>query len=110
MPVKLALPANEESTYVIQATFTDEDGAPVVPSAVSWSLRNRHGVIVNDREDIAIAPESQLDIVLYGDDLDVEAHGRLRVITISATYDSDIGQGMPLTEEAELMITPLMGL
>jgi hypothetical protein len=98
--------APEGSTIGIKIDFTDEDGNPMVPSAITWSLTDRpaRGVaatIVNSREDVAVAvPASTVTAVLSGDDLsflsseDEEVLVE-RVFTVEYTYTSTLGSDLP---------------
>ena len=46
--------ANERSTYVITAAFTDETGAPVTPNnGLVWSLMDPLGTVMNSRSAVS---------------------------------------------------------
>lgn len=100
MPVELTTHAIEKSTFVITAAFTDEDGTSVAPQTATWTLSDDGGTIINSREQVEISsPTSSEDIVLSGDDLALqtgETNLGTRVLTIEATYNSDLGAGLPL--------------
>ena len=121
MATELTGIAKEESTYVVNAAFTDEDGDAVVPASMVWSLTDKDASIVNSREDVAVTPlASSSDIVLSGDDLVVTADEITealqdpnigidpilvdRFITFVGTYDSTLGNGLPLTGEFKFKI------
>lgn len=110
MPTKLSQKANDQSTFVITVSFFDEDGDPVTPNIVQWSLRNENDAIINDREleDITV-PDDTLEIVLSGDDLKY-SEGALRALTIYATYDSTLGNDLPLNDEVTFYIANLRGV
>lgn len=108
MPVTLTTHAVEESTYVITVAFTDEDGSTVVPNAITWTLTDPIGNVINNLEDISISPpDSSVTITLKGDDLSL-AVGEVglgqRVLTIEATYDSSLGSNLPLKDTAHFNV------
>ncbi len=89
----------ERSTCVISVSFTDESGAAVTPTAVTWTLTDAAGTVINDREDESVTPASEVDIVLKGDDLALpEDTTSLRLLTVEATYNSTYGSGLPLKD------------
>lgn len=110
MPTLLSTLAVEESTYVITATFTDEDGTSVVPSSVTWTLTDNRGNVINSRSAVSATPAASIDIVLTGDDLAIGTNGTDRVVTIDATYNSDAGTGLKLKEECEFSIHNLLNV
>lgn len=107
MPATLETNAIEEGTYIITASFTDEDGEAVVPDAVAWTLTDRLGNVINDREDVVFTPATSVEIVLTGDDLAIGTRGSLRIVTIEGTYDSDAGSGLHLKDEVRFQIDNL---
>ena len=112
MPTTLALKAVEESTYVVNAAFTDEDGDPVTPNDVAWSLYDRDGTVINSRSGVSLTPDTAVDIVLQGDDLQItgtEDDG-VRKLTLVGTYDSSLGSSLPLTDEVTFTVGDLVGV
>ena len=111
MSVSLSTTATDKSTLVVTASFTDENGDAVIPTAAAWSLYNRERAIVNSRDEVTISGlAASVDIVLSGDDLDASANGRTRYLLVEATYNSDAGTGLPVRQEAEFEITDLVGV
>lgn len=112
MATNLTVNATERSTYVITAAFTDEDGAAVVPNAITWTLTDTIGTVINSRDGVAVAvPASSIDIVLSGADLAVGGYNSpLRIFTIEATYNSALGNDLPLTGAAQFSIEALAGV
>ena len=99
MPTTISTHAQEKSTFVITAAFTDETGGAVTPSSVTWTLTNRAGTVINSREDVAETPGTSVDIVLSGNDLQItDALGRDRVVTIESVYYSDLGTDLTLKD------------
>ena len=108
MPTNLSDRALEEGTYIVTATFTDEDDASVIPDSITWTLTDKNGTVINSREDVSVAtPATAVDIVLSGDDLAVTSTGTLRILTVEAVYDSDAGLDLPLKDEARFHVTDL---
>ena len=113
MAVELSVHAKEQSTYVVTASFYDEDGNLVVPDTIKWTLSNLGGMIINSREDVIIAvPVSQVEIVLSGDDLaifgsDISSTPK-RLITVEATYTSALGANLPLNGSATFVLDAMI--
>lgn len=110
MATKLTLKANELSTYVIAVSFLDENDQPVTPLTLTWTLSDRLGNVINNRQDVSIFDLSdEVDIVLSGNDLRVlsSSIGETRTLTIKATYDSSSGSNLPLNDEVEFAVKNL---
>lgn len=91
--------AVEGSTFILTASFFDEDEVEVTPNAgMVWTLTNGRGVVVNNREDVDVVEDTSVDIVLQGDDLMIE-DGRYRILTLEGTYNSDLGSNLPLKDQ-----------
>jgi hypothetical protein len=110
MPSTLTTLANERSTYVITAAFTDAAGDAVVPNSITWTLTDEAWRVINSRSAVAVAvPAASISIVLSGADLalhDAKDSGG-RVLTVEAEYDSTEGSGLPLNDEVRFRIAPL---
>lgn len=106
MPVTLDEQAVERSTYVVDVAFYDEDEAAVTPTAVTWTLTDELGNVVNSRDAVTVAAASTVSIVLSGLDLAVggDLVGVWRRLLIEATYDSSLGTGLPLKDEVRFKI------
>jgi len=108
MPVSLDIRATERSTYVVEASFTDEDGAQVVPSSdVSWTLTDRSGSVNFGSGTVTAAPT--VNIVLSGDTLRFQesSMSAIRTLTVETTYDSTVGVGLPIKAAAEFVLENL---
>ena len=99
--------AKDRSTYVVTASFADEDGVSVVPSAIVWSLSTPRGTIINSRSAVPIASAASIDILLGAADLDYD-DGSVRILTIVATYDSTLGSNLTLKDQAQIRIEDLV--
>lgn len=103
--------ANERSTYIINLTFTDEEGESAIPTSVKWTLCTVDETIINNREQVEVlVPASDIDIVLSGDDLAIlegeeDQETVDRYLVVEATYNSDHGVGLPLNEVAKFELT-----
>ena len=110
MPTTLTTNAVEQSTYIITAAFTDEDGNAEDVKTLTWSLTDGHGNVINSRSDVTVtAPGSSENIVLSGDDLALfgDDDDGARVVTVEATYDSDNGSDMPLKDKCSFTVVDL---
>lgn len=78
MKTRLPTKARERTSYVVRAFFTDEEGRPIKPDSLNWSLVDSNGGTVNRRERIEIPkPSCAENIVLAADDLTL-GRGRSR--------------------------------
>ena len=113
MVQKLAVDAKEEGSYTIPITFYSAvTGEAVTPTSVTWSLRTTSGVVINERNQVSVTPASSVTILLDGDDLALTgaSDNRARRLTIEATYNSTLGNGLHLTDEVEFQIDSLVGI
>jgi hypothetical protein len=112
MPTTItATRATEKSTFVVTASFADESGDAVTPNALTWTLSKTDGTAINSREDISATPDTSVDIVLSGDDLQVFAGDNYqRVLTLKGDYDSDLGSGLPLNDELYFSVEDLVNV
>lgn len=102
--------AIEKSTYIVASSFFDEAGDAVIPTSITWSLRDENGAIVNNRANITVTPGADINIVLSGNDLIYTNTQSKRVLTIEALYTSTLGIGLPLKEEFDIPIRNLVGV
>lgn len=109
MPVTTELKtiAADRGTIVISGAFFDEDGAPVTPNSAAWTLVNGSGVVVNEREDVALSPSQTFGVTLTDADLRV-ADGRQRVFVVDYRYDSDAGNDLRNTAQARFLVEDVM--
>ena len=106
----LTTSAIEGGTYVISFSFTDEDGDPVTPNQLSWTLTDDEGNVINSREDVVISPPAaSVDVLLQGDDLDPGDSKLAELIfTIEGTYNSDLGSNLPIVAQCKLPVDGLL--
>lgn len=107
MPTLLSEEARDKGTYIVEATFKDENDDPVTPDTLIWSLTDGEGNVINNREDISETPGTVVSFVLAGDDLKY-ADGPDRSLIIEATYTSvDHGASRPLNDSAHFRISDI---
>ena len=101
----------ERSTAALVASFRDEAGELITPSAINWTLTDGDGNVVNERSAVDVAPANSVTIVLTGDDLAVAAgdDGRRQVI-VRATYDGALGDDLPIVGVLEFTVRNVPGL
>ena len=109
MSITLSVSAVERSTYVVTVTFYDENGDLVTPTEITWTLTDSDGRVINNRQNVAVAPlASVIHIVLYGDDLALSTGGsETRVLTVEGAYNSTVGTGLPLKGQARFVVENL---
>lgn len=107
---QLTTKAEEGSTYIIRATYYDEDGNAVTPATVTWTLTNGDGDIVNSREDISIStPSTYNDIVLGAADTKCSSFkDETRKLILEYTYDSAAGTGLPGTAQVSFIVQKIL--
>ena len=113
MPLQLDDYAVEKITFAPVAAFTDENGDALVPSAVTWTLCDPAGTIINSLEDQSETPASSVTIVLSGDDLqilDSDNDSEIRHLEVSAIYTSDLGSDLPLKESGIFKVLNLKSI
>lgn len=116
MPTNLDVIFKEEGTGIVGAAFTDEDASAVTPNAITWTLTDAAGTVINSREDVAVAsPDTSIDIVLSGDDLQIltaEASQKYveRLILVKSTYDSSLGSDLPAKQSGAFLIENLVAV
>lgn len=112
----LTTEAIEKSSYVITAVFRDEDRDLVVPDSITWTITDKNGTVINNREDEAVSvPASSVDIVLSGDDLSLlsgesSAVKAERRFTIEAVYNSDLANNLPLRDSVKFYVRNLQAV
>jgi len=93
------------STFIIEGAFTDQDGAVITPTSLTWSLTDNWGNIINLRDSVVIDPPTDtFTVVLSGDDLDQEVSPN-RIFIVEAVYTSiTYGAGLPIKQQASFTI------
>lgn len=117
MKTTLSTRATERGTYAIVHTFLDESGNPVTPNnGLTWTLTDCLGNVVNGRQDVGIAPNSRIEIVLSGPDLVLDRtnetyYDTARKVLIKGTYDSiSYGNNLPIVDEIGFYIEGVIAL
>ncbi len=101
---------NEKGTAIVTLAFTDEDGATVVPTSLTWQLQKLDGTIINSCT-FATKTFSGTSIVLSGDDLAIfgDTDSGQRVLSVQGVYSSDAGSDLPMKDECRFSIGRLLG-
>jgi hypothetical protein len=116
MTTSLGVTVSEESTLAITCSFLDEDGAPVIPKSIVWTLTDIRGQVINNRQQVVVSNlAASVTIVLSGEDLalsDIEERQESveRVFTVEAVYDSTIGMNLPLKDACAFEISNLIAV
>lgn len=112
MATNLEIVAKEKSLIKITVAFTDEDGAAVTPTALTWKLTDRSGTQIATGE--VGTPDTSNVIAIYGNDLALQAGESAdmveRRILVEATYNSSLGTGLPLKWAGAFMLENLAGV
>lgn len=118
MPTNLSDYAVRGSNYQISQEFripVGDDFLPtkIIPDTARWTLRDKRGNIVNERQDVAI-PSSQLSwlitITLMGDDLEPAVAGEaidvdpVRYLIWEVTYSYGGSSGLPFRDWARFIV------
>jgi hypothetical protein len=100
----------EEGSIGITASFTDEDGASMIPDSIIWTLTDRDGAVINSRSAVTVTPAASVTIVLSGDDLAIGDYGSLRALLIEYVYTSSLGSSLPDKHEVTFSISDLVAV
>jgi hypothetical protein len=104
---------NEGSAAAFACTFADEDGLPATPLAITWSLTDEHGVVINSRDHVVVAAMSNPSTIVI-DAADTQLSGPddtgLRLLTVMWTYTSAHAAGLHGTAEFWFSIAPLVAV
>lgn len=108
MSIKLDDHAPEHGTYHVVCVFEDEDDVGTVPNAITWTLTDRDGGVINGRSAVVVAvPATSNTITLAGTDLAlVGGQTNERLFLVEWSYDSSYGTGLETSEEAVFIIDP----
>lgn len=109
----LAVNAKDKSTIGVTATFTDADGSSVVPVSITWTLTDKEGTIINNRDQVVVAtPAASIDIVLSGDDLDIgnTLGAGYVVLLVESVINSVLGNGLPYKDQVNVLIDDLVAI
>lgn len=97
---------NEGSTIKLTVDFLDVNGDTFTPKTCEFSLTDKAGTVINDRDHIsATVTGTSHDFVLYGLDTSLDENpSKVRVFTVEGTYDSTDGSDLPFREEARFTV------
>ena len=104
-------PAEEGTAKVAVSAFTDEAGANITPSTITWTLTDRRGTVINARTAVSVTPAASVAFLLTGDDLAVTTDtSTVRHLLITWTYNSTLGSGLTGRAVAVFEIEQLVGV
>lgn len=105
--------AVEQSTYVLNIAFADEDKSPITPNSATWTLTDDEGTVINSKDAVPITELSaNKDVVLSGNDLAIKDayYGNTRVFLVEYVYDSSLGNDLPAKTQAYFDIENLVAV
>jgi len=105
-----ATPAEKGTAKVTVGPFTDEDGTAVTPLSITWVLTDRSGTVINNRAAVVVTPAATVIFALTGDDLGNAGNALQRVLTVSWTYNSTLGNGLTGRAQAKFSIEQMVGI
>lgn len=105
----------EKSSGSVLVRFRDRNDQPITPTSAKYTITDDAGNVINNKEDIAISSlATQVELLLSGDDLAISSGfagvSEERILTIEATYDSDLGNDLPLNEQAIFYVDQLIAI
>lgn len=104
MPQTLDTHANDQSSYTVECSFTDEDGNAVAPVSLQWTLLSPTRAVVNSRENVNVtSPSATETITLVPADLNHD-DGAYRYLVLDWTYNSNYGTGLAAREQIRINI------
>jgi len=106
--------AKEKSTLKVTVAFADEDGNAVTPTALTWTLTDRDGTVINERSAVSVTPASSNVIALSGNDLALQSGETAKYVErrflVEGTYTSSLGAGLPLKWSGAFLLENLTGV
>jgi hypothetical protein len=108
--ITLAEEAIERSTYVVTLSFSDEEGVPVAPSSLTWTLTDASGAVVNERAAVSITPAVTVNVILTDEDLAMLGGMDTgdRYLLVEGEYTSNLGSGLALRDEVKFSVRNLV--
>lgn len=106
-------PAEKSTAQVSISAFYDTSTPPaaITPTAITWTLTDRRGTVINARTAVSVTPASSVAFLLTGDDLAVTtATSTERHLLITWTYNSTLGNGLTGRAVAVFEIEQLAGV
>jgi hypothetical protein len=92
---------------ILSLAYTDEAGASMIPTGITWSLYDDNGAVVNSRSAVVVSPASTVSIALIAADCTALVSPTRRRIVVTATYTSVYGVGIPLVYCGEFFVVPV---
>lgn len=98
MPIQIKDVVPAKSTAGFEVSFFDDTDTAVTPNSITWTLYNKERDIVNGREAVAVTPAETVTITVSGND-HLYTDGSVRILEVTAIYDSSLGQDLPMVDE-----------
>lgn len=113
--VTLTGKAQERGAFVITHSFLDANGDAVTPTALTWTLTDSLGNVINGKLDVTISPSSEVNIVLSGadlavDDTNVSYFDLVRKLIFEGSYAHSTYGTLPIKDEITFSIENLTAL
>ena len=102
--------AKEEASVFITAVFKDKNKVVVTPTAITWTLKDEEGNIINSREDEEVTPASSVTILLKGDDLPCTGSLERLIIYFNAEYTDDVTSNVPIKNSQLIIVSDSDGV
>ena len=105
----LGVDAPEQGTLEVKLYFRDQDGEPVLPASLFYSLVNEDDEVINNLDDIPLELASDLSVFLTGDDLSLSTLERstgwaYRYLTITGTYNEGPHSGLKIAASSKFKV------
>jgi len=105
----LNIDAPENGTIEVKVFFRDQEGDPVVPASLFYTLVDAEEKIINNLDAIALPLESDLSIFLTGDDLSLSPleHSTgwaYRWLILTGTYNQGSSSGLKISASCRFKV------
>jgi hypothetical protein len=86
---------NEKSACLFTPTYLDENGLPVPPTSVTWTLSDQNGNAINGRSNVALTPPAPIVLLAADTALQGPTDQGLRILHQGALHLRDDGLEHP---------------
>ena len=94
---------------MITASFKDENGQPVTPNGINWTLTDIWGNVITNCSSETLTTAQSVTVVLSGEDLPLQSFDDdgYQALLINCTYDSIADSRLPIKDEARFSLQDL---